>query len=204
MKYFLLFFLSLTVTLSAFNEFKYIQPLSVEKHPNAQIKPSSALNLEPKKEKKTHINNYVKPPVNDRDKDGVEDSLDMCLNTHTFFQVDKNGCPESVLIDIELKKSRYSVPKESALRLKKLTSFLKMNKNYQVIIYGYTDNIGDDARNKKLSYTLANKIKKSLMKNGISSTKLTSIGKGEKFPIADNITKAGRDKNLRVEIELIK
>ena len=85
-----------------------------------------------------------------------------------------------------------------------LQGALKKNKSYQVIIYGYTDSIGDKIKNKLLSQRRANAIKEGLMSHGISATKLTAIGKGEANPIADNMYAKGREKNRRIEIELIK
>ncbi len=80
---------------------------------------------------------------------------------------------------------------------------MKKNTNYQVIIYGYTDSVGDENDNKTLSQKRANTVKKGLMTLGVSATKLTAIGRGEESPIADNTDAEGREKNRRIEIELI-
>ena len=81
--------------------------------------------------------------------------------------------------------------------------FLEKNRGYQVIIYGYTDALGDTEANKELSQERANAVKEALTRYGISLTRLTSIGKGEENPIADNTSSEGRAKNRRIKVELI-
>ena len=70
-----------------------------------------------------------------------------------------------------------------------------------VIATGHTDSIGTDAYNQKLSERRAAAVKDYLVSKGISSSKITTIGKGESQPVATNKTKEGRQKNRRVDIE---
>ena len=64
---------------------------------------------------------------------------------------------------------------------------------------GYTDNVGSDASNLKLSKARVNTVKAYLAKQGIGEDHVTAIGYGEADPIATNKTAAGRAKNRRVE-----
>jgi len=68
-----------------------------------------------------------------------------------------------------------------------------------VTIEGHTDWIGSDSFNLSLSRKRANETQKYLIKNGVDASKLKTIGKGEKEPIAPNKTVAGRAKNRRAE-----
>ena len=76
--------------------------------------------------------------------------------------------------------------------------------NLEVIIaVGHTDSVGSDAYNQKLSVRRAESVKAYLVSKGIEKNRVYTEGKGEKQPVADNKTAAGRAKNRRVEIEVV-
>lgn len=71
-------------------------------------------------------------------------------------------------------------------------------------VAGYTDSVGDEAANKKLSKKRAQAVA-DVIKDGSADLELTVEGHGEKDPVAKNSTKngdnpKGRAKNRRVEI----
>jgi OOP family OmpA-OmpF porin len=72
-----------------------------------------------------------------------------------------------------------------------------------IIAVGYTDWIGTDAYNIKLSQRRAAAVKAYLVSKGIDPNRIYTEGKGKANPIADNKTAAGRAKNRRVEIEIV-
>ena len=76
--------------------------------------------------------------------------------------------------------------------------------NLEVIIaVGHTDSLGSDAYNQKLSVKRSDAVKAYLVSKGIEKNRVYTEGKGEKQPVADNKTSAGRSKNRRVEIEVV-
>jgi OOP family OmpA-OmpF porin len=76
--------------------------------------------------------------------------------------------------------------------------------NLEVIIaVGHTDSVGSDAYNQKLSVKRSDAVKAYLVTKGIEKNRVYTEGKGEKQPVADNSTAAGRSKNRRVEIEVV-
>ena len=76
--------------------------------------------------------------------------------------------------------------------------------NLEVIIaVGHTDSVGTDAYNDKLSVRRAESIKAYLTSKGVEANRVYTEGKGKKQPVADNKTAEGRQKNRRVEIEVV-
>jgi OOP family OmpA-OmpF porin len=76
--------------------------------------------------------------------------------------------------------------------------------NLEVIIaVGHTDSVGTDEYNQKLSVRRAEAVKAYLQSKGVEANRVYTEGKGEKQPVADNKTAAGRAKNRRVEIEVV-
>jgi OOP family OmpA-OmpF porin len=76
--------------------------------------------------------------------------------------------------------------------------------NLEVIIaVGHTDSVGTDAYNQKLSVRRAEAVKAYLQSKGVEANRVYTEGKGEKQPVADNKSAAGRAKNRRVEIEVV-
>ena len=68
---------------------------------------------------------------------------------------------------------------------------------------GHTDSVGSDVYNQRLSVKRAEAVKGYLVSKGIEANRVYTEGKGEKQPVADNKTAAGRAKNRRVEIEVV-
>jgi OOP family OmpA-OmpF porin len=139
----------------------------------------------------------------DSDDDGVVDSKDQCPDTSKDFVVDGYGCPQTATLKVFFGPGKYNVTDELVDDLQNFALFLKENKGYDVIIYGYTDSVGNADLNKKLSQKRAEAVKEALTRYGISETRLTSIGKGEENPVGNNKTKEGRAKNRRIEVELL-
>lgn len=69
-----------------------------------------------------------------------------------------------------------------------------------IVVEGYTDSVGSDATNQKLSKDRAESVRAYLVSKGVPSEKITSVGKGEANPVASNDTPDGRANNRRVEI----
>jgi len=78
-----------------------------------------------------------------------------------------------------------------------------MSRADKVTITGYTDSIGTDEYNKKLSLRRAEAVRDYLVSLGVDKSKLEVHGEGKANPVADNKTAAGRAKNRRVEVEVV-
>lgn len=77
---------------------------------------------------------------------------------------------------------------------------IKATEGYRFNVIGHTDSKGTDAYNQRLSEHRAKTVMKALIRDGVSRDQLTASGMGERQPIADNSTAAGRAENRRVEI----
>ncbi|MDQ7045217.1 MAG: OmpA family protein [Sulfurimonas sp.] len=139
----------------------------------------------------------------DADADGVIDEKDECPNTSKEFIVDNTGCPQTAVLKIEFASGDYKILAKSNSKIEEFADFLQQNDGYQVIIYGYTDNLGQDTRNNQLSRDRARAVMNALIEHGVNLTRLTAIGLGSKNPVADNATSEGRMKNRRIEVELL-
>lgn len=72
----------------------------------------------------------------------------------------------------------------------------------EVRIVGHTDSTGSEAVNNPLSINRAASARDYLVARGVESRRILIDGRGEREPIADNSTDAGRAKNRRIEIFL--
>ena len=158
----------------------------------------------------------------DSDYDGVADNRDDCPDTPPDTPVDARGCPEAVSggmdsarqtetvgLALSFPKPRFafdSARLSSAAREKLEQSFAQMQAHPETRfeIAGHTDSIGSSAYNQRLSVRRAEAAKAYLIRRGIVAERLVVKGYGESQPITENDTAAGRAKNRRIEIEILK
>jgi len=88
---------------------------------------------------------------------------------------------------------------QSTAVIEQFATILNEMPDLNLKIIGHTDGDGDVAKNLLLSKKRANAVKIKLVNMGIKSTRLTTDGKGEDSPVADNKTNNGKAQNRRVE-----
>ena len=98
----------------------------------------------------------------------------------------------------ELEKAELKSGSEKAL--KRVAALLSEYPEREVLVEGYTDSTGNDAYNQELSERRAQAVADALTTNGVDSSRLTTRGYGESYPVANNDTSAGRQQNRRVEL----
>jgi K(+)-stimulated pyrophosphate-energized sodium pump len=89
-------------------------------------------------------------------------------------------------------------------QLKNIAEILKAYPNVDLKLGGYTDNVGKETDNIKLSGDRAAAVLSELEKLGVDGNRLDSEGYGPKFPVGDNTTEEGRAKNRRISIRVTK
>lgn len=143
--------------------------------------------------------------VADSDGDGVNDDMDKCPGTRAGAEVDQWGCEVVANLTIDLVEGEFafdSAELTPAMKaaLEDLAQQIKDSKGFeQVTVIGYTDSIGPEEYNLKLSERRAQAAADYLMSLGIED--ITVIGKGEMDPVADNSTPEGRAANRRIEVK---
>jgi OmpA-OmpF porin, OOP family len=92
---------------------------------------------------------------------------------------------------------------ESSAQLNKLVLLMQKRPNMKILVKGHTSSEGGDDYNMKLSETRSFSVKQYLISQGIVSERIASKGFGETQPVATNDTEDGRQRNRRVEFEII-
>jgi outer membrane protein OmpA-like peptidoglycan-associated protein len=82
----------------------------------------------------------------------------------------------------------------------KLAEFLEEYPERNILIEGFTDSVGDEDYNQRLSEQRAGSVRDALLADGIDPDRIRTIGYGERFPLATNATDEGRQQNRRVEV----
>lgn len=98
---------------------------------------------------------------------------------------------------------KATIRKVSWAMLDEVASALAGLPSISIRIEGHTDSPGSDRANLRLSQKRAESVRKFLIKKGVPAARLVAKGYGETIPVADNATKAGRDKNRRVEFFIL-
>lgn len=93
---------------------------------------------------------------------------------------------------------------ESGQAVEELSTILKAYPAVDVRLDGHTDDVGNAKESKKLSQDRAAAVQETLIRDGISAARVTIAGYGREYPLASNETEAGRAKNQRVELVVLK
>jgi outer membrane protein OmpA-like peptidoglycan-associated protein len=104
------------------------------------------------------------------------------------------------LSDVLFDFGKYTLKPETREKLAKVSGILLTHPDMHLQVEGYTDNVGSDEFNQKLSEQRADSVRDYLISQGISADSITSKGFGKTNPIASNDTAKGRQQNRRVEI----
>ncbi len=121
-------------------------------------------------------------------------SSDKAVDKTTWFDFDH----------LLFKTNESTLQSESQAQLNNIADILKFFPNASIKLGGYTDNVGDAAKNLKLSNDRSTTVKAELVKLGIADARVESEGYGQEHPVASNDTEEGRKANRRISVRVTK
>jgi len=102
--------------------------------------------------------------------------------------------------DVLFDTAKHSLRPAAREKLAKVAGIIAGHPGLRLAVEGYTDSVGSDDYNQKLSEDRGMAVREYLTKEGVVGTSVTSQGFGKSQPVASNDTAAGRQQNRRVEL----
>jgi len=102
--------------------------------------------------------------------------------------------------DVFFDTGKYSLRSGAREKLAKVAGILVAYPGLNIAVGGYTDNVGADDMNQKLSENRADSVRDYLVQQGVSANSVSAKGFGNTLPVTSNGNSAGRQQNRRVEL----
>jgi outer membrane protein OmpA-like peptidoglycan-associated protein len=102
--------------------------------------------------------------------------------------------------DVLFDFNKYTLRPAAREKLAKISGIILSHPGLRLEVDGYTDSVGSEDYNMKLSDHRAGGVRDYLIGQGIAPDNINSKGFGKDSPVASNDTAAGRQKNRRVEM----
>lgn len=92
---------------------------------------------------------------------------------------------------------------DALLSAARIAGFLIASENREVVVEGFTDNVGTGEYNLRLSAERAEAVLSALVDAGVEPPRIAAAGFGSRYPVANNETEEGRAINRRVEVVIL-
>ena len=102
--------------------------------------------------------------------------------------------------DVLFDTAKYTLKPDTKISLAKVAGILQAYPGLKLQVEGYTDSIGGDEYNQKLSENRAGAVRDFLVSQGVTMNNISATGYGKNDPVADNGTAQGRSQNRRVNL----
>lgn len=102
--------------------------------------------------------------------------------------------------DVLFDTGQYSLKPGAREKLAKVAGILLAYPGLNIEVGGYTDNVGGDEMNQKLSENRAGSVRDYLVQQGVATNTVSAKGFGNTLPVASNENSSGRQENRRVEL----
>jgi outer membrane protein OmpA-like peptidoglycan-associated protein len=135
----------------------------------------------------------------DSDKAAMRAQLSIQLNKILETRDSARGLIIS-MSDVLFDTGMYSLKPGAREKLAKVAGILLAYPGLNIEVGGYTDNVGGDDMNQKLSENRAGSVRDYLVQEGVSTNSVTAKGFGNTLPVATNDNASGRQQNRRVEL----
>lgn len=113
----------------------------------------------------------------------------------------KDAC--YLLKDVEFEKGSDILKKSSLKTLESLVSILEKNTTLKLELSSYTDNSLTPNESQNLTTAQAKTLLHKMIELGVSSSQITTTGKGSTNSISLNNNEASRKKNNRIELKIV-
>jgi outer membrane protein OmpA-like peptidoglycan-associated protein len=104
------------------------------------------------------------------------------------------------MADVLFDTGKHDLRPGTREQLAKLSGIILAHRGLHLEVEGHTDSTGSDELNQTLSEQRAETVRTYLVGQGLAGDSITAKGFGERMPVADNDTSAGRQRNRRVEL----
>jgi outer membrane protein OmpA-like peptidoglycan-associated protein len=133
------------------------------------------------------------------DKAALREKLTTQLNTILQTRDSARGLIVN-MSDVLFDTGKYTLKPGAREKLAKVAGILLSYPGLNIAVGGYTDSVGSDAMNQKLSENRAGSVRDYLVQQGVAGASVTASGMGNSAPVATNDNAAGRQQNRRVEL----
>ncbi len=135
----------------------------------------------------------------DSEKAAMRAQLELRLNEILQTRDSARGLIVS-MSDVLFDTGHYSLKPGAREKLAKVAGILIAYPSLNIAVGGYTDNVGGDEMNQKLSENRAGSVRDYLVQEGVVASSVSATGFGNTSPVASNDNSAGRQENRRVEL----
>jgi len=135
----------------------------------------------------------------DSDKAAMRAQLSAQLNLILKTRDSARGLIVS-MSDVLFDTGQYSLKPGAREKLAKVAGILIAYPSLNIEVGGYTDNVGGNDMNQKLSENRAGAVRDYLVQQGVQTNSVSAKGFGNSLPVASNDNTAGRQENRRVEL----
>ena len=104
-----------------------------------------------------------------------------------------------VELDVKFDFDKAVVKSQYMPDIQNVAQFMQQYPATNTTVNGYTDSVGTDAYNQKLSQRRADSVRQVLVQQGVAANRVDAVGHGKDAPVATNATAEGRALNRRVE-----
>jgi len=134
----------------------------------------------------------------------TKEAIDMALAASEKAKALCGGKVETIVLMLNFDFNKSIIKDKDIPQLKKAVEFITKHKGSKIRVEGHTDSVGSDAYNQALSERRAKAVVDYFVSQGaVKRADISSVGYGEKKPIATNDTDAGRAQNRRVEVQVL-
>jgi outer membrane protein OmpA-like peptidoglycan-associated protein len=102
--------------------------------------------------------------------------------------------------DVLFDTAKFTLRPGAREKLAKIGGIVSGHPGLRMEVEGYTDSVGGDSYNQRLSEQRSDSVRDYLTHNGVDTALVTAKGFGKSQPVASNDTAAGRQQNRRVEL----